>query len=55
MDKDLEILILRQQLSILHHKINALIKPSRVEKLTLSVLSAKLMKTTGTVTGVSVC
>jgi len=41
-EKDLEILILRQQLSVLQRKLNHPIKPSRAEKLTLAVLAAKL-------------
>jgi hypothetical protein len=45
-EKDLEILILRQQLSILQRKINHPIKPSRAEKLTLAVLTAKLKAVT---------
>jgi hypothetical protein len=34
-EKDLEILILRQQLSILQRKHNSPIQPDRVEKITL--------------------
>ena len=45
-DKDLEILILRQQLSILQRQIDKPIKPNRAEKLTLAVLSANLKKQT---------
>ena len=45
-EKDLEILVLRQQLSILQRKLNHPIKPSRAEKLTLAVLSAKLKEIT---------
>ena len=41
-EKDLEILILRQQLSILQRKLSHPIKPNRVEKMTLAVLTAKL-------------
>lgn len=37
-EKDLEILILRQQLSILQRKHNSPIQPNRVEKITLAVL-----------------
>jgi len=44
--KDLEILILRQQLSILQRKHNSPIKPDRVEKITLAVLTARLKRTT---------
>lgn len=42
LEKDLEILVLRQQLSILQRKTNAPIRPNRVEKITLSVLAVKL-------------
>ncbi|MFC1936719.1 integrase core domain-containing protein [Chloroflexota bacterium] len=42
LEKDLELLILRQQLSILQRKLNSPIKPSRVEKTTLAVLTIKL-------------
>ena len=45
-EKDLEIVILRQQLSILQRKHKHPIKPSRVEKLTLGVLAAKFKQTT---------
>lgn len=45
-DKDLEILILRQQLGILQRKQDKPIKPNRAEKLTLAVLSANLKKQT---------
>jgi hypothetical protein len=38
-EKDLEILVLRQQLSILQRKLNHPIKPSKIEKLTLAVLT----------------
>ena len=41
-DKDLEILILRQQLGILQRKQTKLIQPNRAEKLTLAVLAASL-------------
>jgi len=34
LEKDLEILVLRQQISILQRKNNSPIRPSRVEKLT---------------------
>jgi len=43
-DKDLEILILRQQLNILQRQVDKPIKPNRAEKLTLAVLSANLKK-----------
>lgn len=45
-DKDLEILILRQQLGIVQRQIDKPIKPNRAEKLTLAVLSANLKKQT---------
>jgi hypothetical protein len=44
--KDLEILILRQQLSILQRKHNSPIKPNRVGKITLAVLTARRKRTT---------
>jgi hypothetical protein len=44
LEKDLEILVLCQQISILHRKLNSPIRPSRVEKLTQSVLTMKLKK-----------
>jgi putative transposase len=43
-DKDLEILILRQQLGIMQRRQDKPIKPNRAEKLTLAVLSANLKK-----------
>ena len=45
-EKDLEILILRQQLSILQRKLNHPIKPSHAEKMTLAVLTTKLKEVT---------
>ena len=45
LEKDLEILVLRQQLSILQRKLNHPTRPSRVEKLTLAVLITKIMRT----------
>jgi putative transposase len=45
LEKDLEILVLRQQLSILQRKLNRPIRPSRVEKMTLAVLTTKIMRT----------
>ena len=41
-EKDLEILILRQQLSILQRKQQKSIKPNRAEKMLLSVLAVRL-------------
>jgi len=46
LEKDLEILVLRQQLSILQRKHDSLIRPNRVEKLTLSILTVKLKRIT---------
>lgn len=45
-DKDLEILILRQQLGILQRQIYKPIKPNRAEKLSLAVLTANLKQQT---------
>jgi putative transposase len=45
LEKGLEILVLRHQLSILHRKLNHPIRPSRVEKMTLTVLITKIMRT----------
>jgi hypothetical protein len=45
-DKDLEILILRQQLGILQRKQDKPIKPNRTEKLALAVLTDTLKKQT---------
>ena len=42
LEKDLEVLVLRQQLSILQRKLNSPIKPRRVEKLSLAVLTNKI-------------
>ena len=42
-DKDMEILVLRQQLSILQRKLN---HPIRVEKLTLAILTTKFKQMT---------
>lgn len=46
LEKDLEILILRQQLAILQRKHNSPIRPSRTEKIALAVLTVKLKKIT---------
>lgn len=43
-EKDLEILILRHQLDILERKRTKPIKPSKAEKLTLTVLANKLKR-----------
>ena len=45
-EKDLEILVLRQQLSILQRKLKHPIKPSKIEKMTLGVLTTKFKQTT---------
>jgi len=45
-EKDLEILILRQKLSILHRKLDKPVRPNRAEKMTLAVLTAKLKRST---------
>ncbi len=45
-EKDLEILILRQQLAILQRKQDKSIKPNRAEKMTLAVLTVKLKELT---------
>ena len=44
--KDLEILLLRRQLAIAERKLNKPLRISRVEKLTLAVLTSKLRATT---------
>ena len=41
LEKDLEIIVLRHQLSILQRKLNYPIKPNRIEKMTLAVLTTK--------------
>ena len=43
-EKYLEILVLRQQLAILQRKLNHPIRPNRVEKLTLAVLTTQLKR-----------
>jgi len=42
--KDLEILILRQQLFILQRKLNSSIKPNPIEKMILAVLTTKIKR-----------
>jgi len=42
LEKDLEILILRKQLSILQRKLSHTLRPSRIEKMTLAVLANKI-------------
>ena len=41
-EKDLAILLLRHQLSILERKLDKPVKPNRAQKLTLAVLTARL-------------
>jgi len=43
-EKDLEILILRQQLDVMERKNNQVVRPSKVEKWSLAVLAAALKK-----------
>jgi hypothetical protein len=43
-EKDLEILLLRQQLSILQRKLNRPIRPNRIEKMILAVLTTKIKR-----------
>ena len=45
-EKDLEILVLRQQLGIMQRKQEKLVKPNQAEKLMLAVLTAKLKEVT---------
>jgi len=45
-EKDLEILVLRQRLAILQRKHNQPVKPNRIEKMTLAVLTVKLKQMT---------
>ena len=45
-EKELEILVLRQQLSILQRKLNHPIRPNRVEKMTLAVLTTQFKRIT---------
>jgi hypothetical protein len=45
-EKDLEILVLRQQLAILQRKCDKPVKPNRAGKVTLAVLVAKLKQAT---------
>ena len=42
LEKDLEIIVLRHQLAILQRKLKHPVKPTRIEKLTLTVLTIKL-------------
>ncbi len=46
-EKDLEILLLRQQLVIMERHLNKTIRPSRIEKLTLAVITTKFKAVTG--------
>ncbi len=45
-DKDLEIIVLRQQLAILQRKQDKPIKPNRAEKMMLAVVTTKLKDVT---------
>ena len=45
-DKDLEIIVLRQQLAILQRKQDKPIKPNRAEKMMLAVVTTKLKRST---------
>jgi hypothetical protein len=45
-EKDLEILLLRRQLAIVERRVNKPLRVSRVEKLSLVVLTSKLKSTT---------
>jgi hypothetical protein len=45
-EKDLEILVLRQQLAILQRKQEKPVKPNRSEKMMLAVLTTKLKEVT---------
>ena len=40
LEKDLEILVLRQQQAILQRKSNKPVKPNMIEKMTLAILTA---------------
>jgi hypothetical protein len=46
LEKDFDILILRQQLAILQRKTNKPAKPNQIEKMTLAILIAKLQQVT---------
>src|ERR1700730_7009961 len=46
-DKDLEILLLRQQLRVLERRLGQRARPSRLEKCFLSVLLVQLKQVTG--------
>jgi hypothetical protein len=50
-EKDLEILILRQQLAILQRHQEKPVKPNRAEKMLLAILTAKLKAVTRWSTG----
>lgn len=45
-EKDLEILLLRQQLDMLERKLDKPVRPTRIEKLTLAVVFARVKATT---------
>jgi hypothetical protein len=46
-EKDSEILVLRKQLAIVEHQLNKPVRLSRAERLTLTVISAKLKAVSG--------
>ena len=50
-DKDLEIMILRHQLDVMTRLQTKPVKPNRVEKMTLAVLTKKLKQSTNRSTG----
>jgi hypothetical protein len=45
-EKDLEILVLRRQLTLVQRRLDKAVRPARVEKLTLAILAAKLKSIT---------
>src|SRR5262249_41205566 len=45
-EKDLEIMLLRQQLTIVQRRLDKSVRPERIEKLTLAILAAKLKSMT---------
>ena len=49
-EKDLEILLLRQQLGIAQRKLSKPVRSSRVERLTVAVVTTKLRSVTGRTT-----
>jgi putative transposase len=45
-EKDLELLVLRQQVRMLERQLDKPVRPSRIEKLTLAIVAAKLKRVT---------